>query len=45
MIENNTVEKKDMRMANIGLAIALAVIALTVSILPFFYLKGAIVTG
>lgn len=39
------VEKKDTRTANIVFAVVLGVIALSVSVLPFFYLKGAVLAG
>ncbi|MDH5600388.1 MAG: hypothetical protein OEY78_03685 [Gammaproteobacteria bacterium] len=45
MNENNEIEKKDMTKANIWIAVALGIIALTVAITPFFYLNNAVITG
>lgn len=45
MNENNDIEKKDMRKANIIIAVVLGLIALTVATMPFFYLNNAVVSG
>ena len=45
MSENNEIEKRDATKANIWVAVALGVIALTVAITPFFYLNSAVING
>lgn len=45
MNENNEIKKKDMTKANILVAVTLGLIALTVAIMPFFYLNNAVVSG
>lgn len=45
MNENNEIEKKDTSRANIIIAVVLGLIALTVSLMPFFYINNAVVTG
>jgi len=45
MNENNELGKKDTTKANIIVAVVLGLIALTVALMPFFYLNKAVVTG
>lgn len=45
MNENNDTEKKDMSKANLWVAVILGLIALTVALMPFFYLNNAVVNG
>jgi len=42
MNENIEIEKKDMSKINIWFAVVLGVIALAVGVMPFFYLKNAV---
>jgi len=42
MNENIEIEKKDMSKINIWFAVVLGVIALVVGVMPFFYLKNAV---
>jgi len=43
MNESNDLEKKDMSKANIWIAVILGVIALIVAVMPFLYIKNAVV--
>ena len=45
MNENNQVNKKEKSKLNIIIAVGLGLIALTVALMPFFYISKAVVTG
>ncbi len=43
MNESNELEKKDMSKANVWIAVILGLVALTVAVLPFLYIKNAVI--